>query len=40
MSMEVRVCSQRLFMSMIVRVFGQRHFHENGSASIWPETLL
>ena len=26
-------------MSMTVRVFGQRLFHEHDSASIWPEAL-
>ena len=26
-------------MSMIVRVFGQRLFHERASASIWSEVL-
>ena len=39
MTMEVRVFGIDSFMSMIVRVFGQRLFHEHGSASIWSETL-
>ena len=26
-------------MSMVVRVFGQRLFHEHGSASIWSEAF-
>ena len=27
------------FMSMIVRIFGLRLFHEHDSESIWSETL-
>ena len=40
MGMVVRVFSRRLFLSMIVRVFGQSLFHEHESASIWSETFM
>ena len=39
MSMVVRVFGHGSFMSMIVLVFGQRLFHEHGSASVWSEDL-
>ena len=40
MSKIVRVLGQGLVLNIIVRVFGQRLFHENNGASIWPDTLL
>ena len=33
------VFGQRLFMNMVVRVFGQRLFYLHDSAGIWSETF-
>ena len=40
MNMIGLVFGQRLFISMIVRVFGQKLFHKHHGASIWSNALL